>query len=243
MRLTWLVLGVVAAAGAVAFINTDEEPVELPEAATEGSGGAVALQRGSGAQGAGAAPPLSQAEGKQEKHAKTLLEGMARALAAGNTAQERALAKRLQREAWDAPSSRRWAYARGRRLLEQAGGRQGKKAIGQKDQARRLLSRAVYLPEMFRANGASTDERTQLIQMIQKVNRQVMRYRSGIEGVTRPYEVPTGITPVQIISRERLSMGSNGLLFWNQGGNLDPKRLRALIELAEGAIESPVAQA
>lgn len=227
MRLTWLVLGVVAAAGAVAFINTDEEPVELPEAAANGPGGAVSLQRGASSGGAGAAPPLSQAEGKQEKHAQTLLEGMARARAAGNAAQESTLAKRLQKEAWDAPSSRRWAYARGRELLERAGGRQGKKAIGQKDRARRLLSRAVYLPEMFRANEASTDERTQLIQVIQKVNRQVMRYSRGIEGVTSPYEVPNGITPVQIISRERLSMGSNGLLFWNQGGNLDPKRLRA----------------
>ena len=30
MRLTWLVLGVVVAAGAVAFINTDDEPEGLP---------------------------------------------------------------------------------------------------------------------------------------------------------------------------------------------------------------------
>ena len=32
MRLTWLVLGVVVAAGAVAFINTDDAPPELPDA-------------------------------------------------------------------------------------------------------------------------------------------------------------------------------------------------------------------
>ena len=45
MRVTWLVLGVVVAAGAVAFINTDEDPTPLPEA---GDGAASSGEEGSG---------------------------------------------------------------------------------------------------------------------------------------------------------------------------------------------------
>jgi len=231
MRLTWLVLGVVAAAGAVAFINTDEETVELPEAQSEGGAGGssaqVALQRAAAARGGAAAAPLSQAEGKQEKLSKALLEGMARAHAEGNRSKEASLAQRLRQEAWDAPSSRRWAYARGRALLEQTAAPEGRDTIVRKDKARRLLSRPLYLPEMFRANGTSTDERTQLIRTIQQLNRQVMHYPLGLKGVTRiSKEVEPGTAPVQIVSREKLAMGSNALLLWNLG-SLDPKKLRA----------------
>jgi len=230
MRITWLVLGVVVAAGAVAFINTDEDPVELPSASGEDPGARPVLNRPAGVPVAASAH-LSEADARAEKHARALLTGMARAKAEGNRAKESTLAKRLRQEAWDAPSSRRWAYVRGHELLDSAGhlsgGARGAKAIEQKDRARRLLSRVLYLPEMFKANGASTDERTKLIQTIQKLNRQVMHYEPGVAGVTRPYLVPSGIVPVQIISRQKLSMGSNAILFWNQGPSLDPKRLRA----------------
>ena len=67
MRITWLVLGVVLAAGAVAFINSDEDPAPLPEAASgtagKGSDGGEpaappsrpALKRNADAQARGAA--------------------------------------------------------------------------------------------------------------------------------------------------------------------------------------------
>jgi hypothetical protein len=231
MRLTWLVLGVVAAAGAVAFINTEDEGTKLPAAAAApGEGTAkTALQRGAPAGGGAPAPAGAQSkeEQKAELQAQARLDALARARAEGNASKEDTLAKRLRQEAWDAPSSRRWAYTEGRALLEEVGARQDAKAIAVKDRARRLLSRVLYLPEMFQASGSSTDERTALLQTLDKINRQVMRYGPGIEGVTVPYEVPPGITPVQIISRQKLPMGSNGILYWNQGGNLDPKRLRA----------------
>ena len=227
MRLTWLVLGVVVAAGAVAFINTDDGERDLPAAqATPDEGATPSLQRGA-QPGPAAAPVLSEADSKEEKHARALLEGIAQARAQGDRAKESTLAKRLRQEAWDAAPSRRWAYTRGRQLLEEAGALRGAAAIQKKDQARRLLSRVLYLPEMFKSNGASTDERTKLIATIQGLNRQVMRYGPGLPGVTVPYEVPPGITPVQIVSRQKLPMGSNAILFWNQGGNLDPTRLRA----------------
>jgi len=224
MRLTWLVLGIVVAAGAVAFINTGDDPVALPEAASspdDPTARRPALNRPSGSP----APP-SPAQAKSEQHARAILEGMARARAEGNAAKEAALAERLRKEAWSAPSARRWAAVRGQRLLVQAGESRSREAIQKKDRARRLLSRVLYLPEMFKASGASTDERTAIIRTIQKVNRQVMRHGTGIEGVTSKFVVPGGITPVQIVSRKKLPMGSNALLYWNQGRNLDPTRLR-----------------
>ena len=50
-----------------------------------------------------------------------------------------------------------------------------------KDQARRLLSRVLYLPEMFESrDGASTDERTKMIdEHPAELNRQVMRLPAG----------------------------------------------------------------
>ena len=68
---------------------------------------------------------------------------------------------------------------------------------------------------------------TETLDVIQKFNRQVMHYGPGLDRVTAKYEVERGIRPVEIVSRRRLPMGSNAILFWNQGGNLDPKRLRA----------------
>ena len=53
------------------------------------------------------------------------------------------------------------------------------------------------------------------------------RPEGGLPGVTRPFEVPPGWVPVQIVSREKLPYGHNALLYWNHAGNLDPRRLRA----------------
>jgi hypothetical protein len=222
MRLTWLVLGVVLAAGAVAFINTNESQEPLPQAEAGAEPGAPPLQRE-----AAAVPALDAAARKLEERAQALIEAHDRARAAGDEGKAATLAARLHKEAWDAPSARRLAYRQGRSLLAAGAEHTGRARIENLDQARRLLSRVLYLPELFTENGASTDERTKLMRLIQKLNRQVMRYAPGVPGVTVPYEVPAGIRPVQIISRQKLPYGSNALLYWNQGGNLDPKRLRA----------------
>lgn len=224
MRLTWLVLGVVVAAGAVAFINTDEADPQHPAARAEDDNPALNRRKGAAAPAA-ADLALSEAQVEAENRARKLLQRISAARA--ERKDEGKLVDELRRTAWDTPSARRFAYLEGRRLLKEAGNARSKTSIAKKDKARRLLSRVLYLREMFTKGGSSTDERTKLIQTLQKINRQVMRYGPGIQGVTVPYEVPTGLVPVQIVSRQKLMMGANGLLFWNQGGNLDPKRLRA----------------
>jgi len=229
MRFTWLILGVVIAAGAVAFINTDDEAPSLPAARPAGTGPQrPGLQRpADGPKAAASDLDLSEAQVQAEGRARKLIEGIRRARAEGNAKREGVLRDTLRRGAWDTPSARRYAYAEGRKLLKEAGQLRSKTSIALKDRARRLLSRVLYLPEMFTRTGASTDERTKLIQILQKVNRQVMTYGRGLPNVTHPYKVPPGERPVEIVSRQKLPMGSNGILFWNQGGNLDPRRLRA----------------
>jgi hypothetical protein len=225
MRLTWLVLGVVVAAGAVAFINTDEADPQHPAAKPDAKG--PALNRAKGADAPAAANlELTEAQVEAENRARKLLKQIEVARAEGGKNLGR-LVDQLKRTAWDTPSARRYAYLTGRRLLKEAGNTRSKTSIAKKDEARRLLSRVLYLPEMFTPRGQSTDERTKLIQTIQRINRQVMGHGPGVEGVTVPYEVEPGVVPVQIVSRQKLMMGANGILFWNQGGNLDPKRLRA----------------
>ena len=205
MRLTWLVLGVVVAAGAVAFINTDEDDPQHPPA--KDGPAKPALNRSKGASAPAAADlDLTEAQVEAENRARKLLKQIqvARAEGGKNVAK---LVDQLKRTAWDTPSARRYAYLEGRRLLREAGNARNKATIAKKDEARRLLSRVLYLPEMFTKRGASTDERTKLIQTIQKLNRQVMRYGPGVAGVTLPYEVPPGLVPVQIVSRQKLPMG------------------------------------
>ena len=233
MRLTWLVLGVVVAAGAVAFIRTEDGPPTLPavEGADRSAPPPLNRPQGQAPAPAMADVTLSEAQVAQEKQAQGILEKLAAvragAAAADASPEQKALEQKLRAEAWGAPSARRWAYAEGRRLLKEAGPGMGKAAVQAKDRARRLLSRVLYLPEMFKDDGSPTDERTRLIDQIQQLNRQVMHYGPGVEGVTAIFTVPRGVVPVQIVSREKLPMGSNAVLYWNQGGNLDPKRLRA----------------
>lgn len=229
MRLTWLVLGIVVAAGAVAFINTDEPDPEHPQAKPEGDTPALNRPRGPGAPAA-ANLDLSEDQVEAENRARKLLKQIQVARAEGSKDVAK-LVDTLRRTAWDTPSARRYAYFEGRALLKQAGNQRSRASIEKKDRARRLLSRVLYLPEMFTKSGASTDERTKLIETIQKVNRQVMRHSAGLKGVTVPYEVPAGERPVEIVSRQKLMMGANAILYWNQGGNLDPRRLRAGVTL------------
>ena len=50
---------------------------------------------------------------------------------------------------------------------------------------------------------------------------------NGVKDVTKTYDVVAGDNPLRIVSRDKLAFGPNALLFWNQGGSLDPKRLKA----------------
>ena len=54
-----------------------------------------------------------------------------------------------------------------------------------------------------------------------------MTYEAGIEGVTRPYTVEDGLAPVQVVWRQLIPAGANAILYWNYGGNLNPRRMRA----------------
>jgi hypothetical protein len=228
MRLTWLVLGVVVAGGAVAFLHTDDEAQPLPPAARSPTTrpAHLPLQRPAAVRAAAGRPPadlaLSDAQLASEKRARAILQK-----AAAGHARVPAVEAQLRREAWDSPSARHWAYQQGRSLLASPGRGLGADAIRRADRARRLLSRVVYEPDMFAADGTPTPERDKLVATIQSLNRRVMHYEPGLPGVTVPYDVPPGLVPVQIVSRLKLPMGSNAILFWNQGGNLDAKRLRA----------------
>lgn len=227
MRLTWLVLGVVVAAGAVAFINTDDSPPELPDAKPE----KPALNRDADAKKAESAFDLleTEADRQAEKRAKALLAQLAEAQAQGGKGAPSILARlQADADAWNAESARRHAYLQGQQLaVEAVRDRNRAASIAKKDQARRLLSRGLYLPEMFDKNGHPTRDRQRAVEVIQKFNREVMTYEPGVEGVTVPYEWEAGLAPVQVVSRKQLPMGPNALLFWNQGGNLNANRMQA----------------
>ena len=108
MRLTWLVLGVVVAAGAVAFINTDEADPQHPAAKPEGKG--PALNRAKGADAPAAANlELTEDQVEAENRARKLLKQIEVARAEGGKNLAR-LVDQLKRTAWDTPSARRYAY-------------------------------------------------------------------------------------------------------------------------------------
>ena len=95
--------------------------------------------------------------------------------------------------------------------------------------------------ELFDAEGGSTPDRERMLDAIRGMNQQVMSWRPGVEGVTRPYVVPAGKAPVQIVSDEKLRLGHNAILLWNKRGSLDPRRLVAgetlLLPLGELTLE------
>jgi len=234
MRPTWLVLGLIVIIGSVAYLKLKAQAEDEPGAAP---GEAAVASRTPGLERtAGEAPaPLEEAEASRaaelEQRAGAILEEIAQAHKARDRARyDQALAQ-LKAEAWEAPSARRFAVKLGWSVLEGAYAHEGVERVRRLDQARRLLSRGVYAPDAFAANGRPTAERAKLVAAIQKANVEVMghapRMGGGLEGVTRPFEVPPGWVPVRIVSRERLPYGHNALLYWNHAGNLDPRRLRA----------------
>lgn len=235
MRLTWLVLGVVVAAGAVAFINTDDAPADLPKAKPEDP----ALNREESAKKASNAFDLleTEADREAERRAQAFLKQLGEAQAQGGKGAEDILAKlRADEQAWDAESARRHAYLQGQQVAVEAVRERGRAAgIAKKDEARRLLSRGLFLPEMFDKQGHPTADRTRAIEVIQRFNREVMTYEPGVQGVTQPYEWEAGLAPVLVVSRKQLLMGPNALLYWNQGGNLDANRIQAgqLVQLPQ----------
>lgn len=237
MRLTWVVLGVVAAAGVIAFLSGNaSDETEVSDTATTGADTALrkdGMQPLTDSPLDGPLDVLAPEDGSEaaERMATEIRVQLAKAEAAGDDATVTRLEAKLGRELSDTLVARRRAFRNGLRMLRQIPRERGEARIRHLDHTRRLLSAGAYLPEHFHKDGRSTDRRTKLLRKIEEVNRIVMTYAPGLEGVTAPYEVPSGVAPVQIVSRLKLRTGHNAVLFWNQGGNLDPARLRAGAQL------------
>src|SRR5262245_839592 len=234
MRSTWIVLGVVLAGGAIGY-------VKLKAKAEQTGGKAPALSRpsaeprGGGARadtrGAPSPAPVAaevRAADERETRAQQVVLDLRAKLEAKDEAAAAAIEKAL-----DAPdlretaAARRHALERGVAALHAAEGKPQAEAIPLLDRARRDLTRALDLDELFdRTTGKPTADRQRLLASIEAANARVMTAPGGVEGVTRPYVVKGGDSPVGIVTRERLPYGHNALLFWNHG-NLDPTRIRA----------------
>jgi hypothetical protein len=224
MRATWVVLGALLVGGGAAYwhLRWNTEPSAGDPAPSPGK---PTLEHNVPTPGRPPEPPL--ASDPDEVHAVRLLQVIAEAKAAGDAARHGSALLELQKEAWDAPSARRFAVQSGWSLEREAARLEGAKRVQTVDRARRLLSRGVLLPEYFGPEGLPTAERGKLTSAIQALNAQVMTFKPGLAGVTRPYVVPPSAVPVKIVSDERLETGHNALLYWNKRGNLDPKRLVA----------------
>ena len=214
MRWSWIVLLGVVAAGVYAFFGSSEG----------GEGGArttPAADQKAQAEDLG----LSTEEQKRESEAVQLVS----ALDDPAQAADPALWGRILGEYGDTLAARRAAYKKGVELYQATPSMREdrERRIAHLDRVRRLLSRGINLPEMFQANGADTAPRTRLIQVLTDANREVMTWPAGVPGVTRPYAVESGLAPVNIVWRQQVPAGVNAILFWNQGGNLDPRRLQA----------------
>ena len=254
MRATWAVLGTLLVAGGVAYVKLRSQ---VPEAATTptlahqtptqhggGQGGEPERPKDSLIPGpepearpvvAAAAPPTAQ-----DETARVLVEALGQAWAAGDGARAEQLEARLKAEAWDTVAARRYAVKSGFQVARTAPA-SGEARVRALDRARRLISRGVWLDELFDAEGGSTPDRERMLDAIRGMNQQVMTWRPGVEGVTRPYVVPAGKAPVQIVSDEKLRLGHNAILLWNKRGSLDPRRLVAgetlLLPLGELTLE------
>lgn len=230
MRATWWVFGALLVGGGAAWWQFGSG-APAPDAAAGGGGGAPGrprLERDVPAAGTPSVPPAPPAAPDPlETEAQRLLTAMAEARAANDAPRYAAALKDLQATAWDAAAARRFAVQSGWNLVRDAQGLEAARRLPLIDRARRLLSRGVLLPESFGAAGAVTAEHAKLTAAIQALNVEVMTYAPGLPGVTRPYVVPPGSSPVQIVSNERLACGHNAILFWNKRGNLDPRRLVA----------------
>jgi lipoprotein-anchoring transpeptidase ErfK/SrfK len=230
MRATWVVIGLVVASGTFGYVklrsSSSTGASDAAKAPSPGVG--PSLRRETPPQNGprpGENPPATPspapATGSEDARAAAILE-----TAAGGARRDDVLA-RLRSEAWDAPAARRYAVEQGWAARREAERAEGAERIRLLDEARRLLSRGVRLPDQFDADGAPTKEHATLTAAIQEMNGIVMRYAPGLPGVTRPYEVAPGTSPVQVVSREKLFTGHNAILYWNKAGNLDPGRLRA----------------
>jgi lipoprotein-anchoring transpeptidase ErfK/SrfK len=250
MRPTWIVLGLVVGLGAVAYVHLRERKAMEPAAS-----GALARPKGTTPAAAPATEPRPEPAAKgpvgpepkvatldpkelaAESGVDAAAEAAAAALvrqasdlrAANDAAGADAIEKRLATEFASTEAAARAALERGladaRVALKDA--RPLAERLPLADRARRDLSRAAFLPEFFDASGHPTEERGHLLTAIARLNAMVMTARPPIPNVTTEYPVKPGEAPVQIVSRQRLPYGSNVLLFWNHGGNLDPLRLVA----------------
>lgn len=239
MRTTYVVVGIVLAAGIIAFLSMNGADGDSSETGTKAVGDAQAP-----AKGAAKKPALKRESGptpksvpastaKRESKAHELITAIAEAERAGKTQRAAELNGSLRKSYWDTETARRHAAAEGRRVYASADQLRGVNRVSALDKARRLMSRGVFLPDMFGKDGRDTAERTQLIASIQAANRVVMTWSRDLPGVTRSYKIPPGMTPARIVFRknivqpEPLRAGPNAVLYWNQNGNLDPAKLRA----------------
>ena len=252
MRPTWIVLGVVVGLGAVAYLKlrskADAASPSLSSTTAGGATGAKASEgvtppstpgmeaAGPGGAAAGAAStplaapalPGEPASGP-EAQARALVLAIAERTAANDAAGLAPLVDRLEREFGDTDEARRHGLAQG--LEDSRVALDDKKSLDARTEAgtraRRSLSRALFLPELFdAATGHPTEARTKLLASIASVQSFVMTRVDGVKDVTKPYVVAAGDNPLRIVSRDKLAFGPHALLFWNQGGSLDPKRLK-----------------
>lgn len=255
MRPTWIVLGLVVGLGAVAYVKLRDRAEAEPKAplarpvdaagdakGTLPAGGPAPADAGkpspaspsSAASREGGSPPQGLGIGadaaKAEQDAAGVLAAWKDKQGAGATAEAAALEKRLTGELAETDAARRFFLDRGLAdaRLGLAEGKPLAERLPAADRARRDLSRALFLRELFDAStGKPTEDRRKLVQAIATMNALVMTAPGGVPGVTVPYEIKPGESPVAIVSRQKLPYGPNLLLFWNHGGNLDPRRLRA----------------
>lgn len=252
MRPTLIVLGVVVALGAVAYVklrSTSDATPPLAGSTGAKAAGAKAAGEGPAAAGAADAPrPAMGGAGEDsrdpslaarlapgdsgsgpEADAKALRMKLAERLAANDATAASALEERLAREFGETLEFRRLALERGiadsRLALDDRKSLEVRTEAGLR--ARRSLSSALFLPELFDAvTGRPNASRAKLIETIAAIQTFVMTRSGGIKDVTRPYDVISGDNPLRIVSRDRLPYGPNVLLFWNRGGSLDPRRLK-----------------
>jgi hypothetical protein len=112
------------------------------------------------------------------------------------------------------------------RDMERAERLRGPAADAWIDRARRALSAALFLPEMFDAGtGAATPARDAVRATVDALSRRLLADPESPIGLTVPRHVAPGETPWGIV--ERSPYGPNAVLFWNRAGDLDPRRLRA----------------
>lgn len=224
---TLLILGFVAAAAILAFFAfQDDDQGDSGEGST-GKGPALSKESGDSA----ASPARKETD--EDKLAIELVSKLSQARAAGNKAEAARLRNEVELKVWDTHAAREWALQEGTRIWRAANKMPASaKRVAGLDKARRLLSRAVWLPRLFDAANRDTKERADLKARLAQINREVMTWGPGIDGVTAPYPVPSGILPVQIVARrgivqpEPLEMGPNAVMFWNMG-TLDARRMRA----------------